>query len=204
MNNMEIPWKIDEIKSFINKQKIEFIYIDKDVKSISEIPYKHCVYIVTTISEKRYIGSSIYVSTRLYQHLSRDFRTTKITEPLKNIEIYVTKNISDIELLEAKLIYVLKPEINVIGKDKEIDVIGNRIYNGFDLLFEHRGDIKKITYGMFIDKRTLTDIKKRNNVMLILNRDNVKEYGFEPGSVVNVIFETGKITLLKEIKGIEM
>lgn len=57
---------------------------------------------------------------------------------------------------------------------------------------------------MFIDKRTLTDVKKRNNVMLILNRDNVKEYGFEPGSVVNVIFETGKITLLKEIKSVEM
>lgn len=53
-------------------------------------------------------------------------------------------------------------------------------------------------YDIVIDKRTLTDVKKRNNVMLILNRDNVKEYGFEPGSEINVVFEAGKIMLLKD------
>lgn len=53
---------------------------------------------------------------------------------------------------------------------------------------------------MLVDKRTLTDVKKRNNVMLILNRDDVMNVGFEPGSDINVVFEAGKITLLKDIE----
>lgn len=53
---------------------------------------------------------------------------------------------------------------------------------------------------MLVDKRTLTDVKKRNNVMLILNRDDVKNAGFEPGAEINVVFESGKITLLKDIE----
>uniref|UniRef100_A0A6M3M2J2 Uncharacterized protein n=1 Tax=viral metagenome TaxID=1070528 RepID=A0A6M3M2J2_9ZZZZ len=54
--------------------------------------------------------------------------------------------------------------------------------------------------NMFVDKRKLTDVEKRNNVMLVLNRNKVMEYGFEPGSKINVVFESGKITLLKDIE----
>ena len=55
---------------------------------------------------------------------------------------------------------------------------------------------------MLVDKRTLTDVKNRNNVMLILRREDVVNVGFEPGSEINVVFESGKITLLN-LKDIE-
>jgi excinuclease UvrABC nuclease subunit len=115
-----------EIKKIIKKNKIDVIYIDENIniKDISKIPDYFGTYIITTESGKRYIGSTFDIRCRIYNH--KNHVNTPIIEPIKNLVAYVTDSKRDAKLLEAKMIYELKPELNTRGKDREIDVIWAR------------------------------------------------------------------------------
>lgn len=57
---------------------------------------------------------------------------------------------------------------------------------------------------MEIYRRKMTDIESKNRVTIGFERDAVKRCGLEPGGYVNVIFEDGKITIVKEINSVQV
>lgn len=51
---------------------------------------------------------------------------------------------------------------------------------------------------MITDTRTLA--KMQNFSALSINNKTLEEFGFEPGESVHVIFEEGKVTIVKDIE----
>ncbi len=58
---------------------------------------------------------------------------------------------------------------------------------------------------MKIDERKLCIMSGRDNILILyLNRKYVEESGFQPGSDVNIVYDSDKIMIVKEIKKIEV
>jgi hypothetical protein len=53
---------------------------------------------------------------------------------------------------------------------------------------------------MKIDISRLYQPTDRNTITIVLNHEFVKEMGFEPNFYVQVIYEPGKITIVKEVE----
>lgn len=138
MNNLEISG----IRRFLIKNNINVIYNENisDLEKIKEID-GNCVYIITTMLNERYIGSTFNIYTRICQHQSSKL---VIKEPIKNVSVYITENREDAYLLEDRMIYVLNPELNTVGKSKSYyDVV----HDGFKFLSERiRIETKNISY----------------------------------------------------------
>lgn len=103
-----------EIKNIREKTGIDIIYVDENVCNSMLIP-EHCgVYIITTKSGKRYVGSSKNILKRLYHHVSIDnIREGKhIKEPITSISVYLTDDERGARLLEHWFMLELDPELN--------------------------------------------------------------------------------------------
>ena len=53
---------------------------------------------------------------------------------------------------------------------------------------------------MKIDISKLYQPEGRNTITVVLNNELIKEMGFEPNSYIQVIYEPGKITIVKEVE----
>lgn len=114
---------IEEVKNIANNTGIEIIYAEKDICIINPrtIP-DHCgVYMITTKSGKRYIGSSVNIYNRIKYHMAnRD-------EQIITVDIYLTEDESDARDLEHWFLYMLRPELNTLkpitlGNTKTVQV----------------------------------------------------------------------------------
>lgn len=65
-------------------------------------------YVITYVSEEKYVGSTKNLRDRLNNHVRNSNPECKI----KSVRIYITENTFDSRLLEKVLIKELKPEIN--------------------------------------------------------------------------------------------
>jgi predicted GIY-YIG superfamily endonuclease len=90
----------------------------KDIsgEKLSELPRKTGVYVITTISDKIYVGSSSNVFSRLKEHNSLE--GPNVTEPIKLVCCYITENRTDAYILEYSKIRELSPSLN---KEFQVD-----------------------------------------------------------------------------------
>ena len=106
---------IKEIKSISDKLGIEIIYAEKGICDINHVTTpEHCgVYIITTESGKRYIGSSKNILKRLLYHISESgYR--HLDGKVKMVDVYLTERKCQSKILEEFFIKELKPELNVL------------------------------------------------------------------------------------------
>jgi len=83
---------------------------DVPVKNLSTLPNKPGVYVITTESGQRYVGSSNDICKRVTSHNSQ--KGPNITEPIKSVCCYETEHNTDAPILEYWYIGKLKPELN--------------------------------------------------------------------------------------------
>jgi predicted CopG family antitoxin len=117
-------YPIKQIYGIIDKLKldIDIIYISTDIpiQNREEIPDHSGLYIFINELGKRYIGSSISILNRQYNH--------HIVENIRTIDVYLIENVLIARKLEEILIFVLKPELNMRGKcwmDKDEDIFNH-------------------------------------------------------------------------------
>ena len=102
----------NEIEDIITRTGIEIIYAKNIYDINSSVIPDHCgVYIITTQSGKKYIGSSTNVSKRISAHKNKS-KSKQVGEPIKSVSIYLTENVIDARRLERRFIQELNPEIN--------------------------------------------------------------------------------------------
>lgn len=80
------------------------------MKNLSILPNKPGVYVITTKSGQRYVGSSNDICKRVMSHNSE--KGPNITEPIKSVCCYETEHKMDAPILEYSYIRKLKPELN--------------------------------------------------------------------------------------------
>jgi len=83
---------------------------DVAVRNLSTLPNKPGVYVITTESDKQYVGSSNDICKRVMSHNSQ--KGSNITEPVKSVCCYETEHNTDALILEYWYIGKLKPELN--------------------------------------------------------------------------------------------
>jgi len=93
-----------DIINMANKIGIEIIYTKENIGNLAKIPSRCGVYIITTESGRIYVGASLDMYNRITHH--------SIEEPIRSVNIYLTRNKSDADLLERRLICELDPELN--------------------------------------------------------------------------------------------
>lgn len=80
------------------------------VKNLSILPNKPGVYVITTKSSLQYVGSSNNIHNRVISHNSK--KGPNITEPIKSVCCYETKDNIEALILEYYFIRKLEPKLN--------------------------------------------------------------------------------------------
>lgn len=99
----------EDVINITNKSGIDIIYAEKDIYYIDpeKVP-DHCgVYIITTKSGKRYIGSSVNLRRRAMSCIKNIGR-----DDVASLGAYLTENEKDARILERWFLFSSKPELN--------------------------------------------------------------------------------------------
>lgn len=104
-------------------------------------------YVITTKTDRRYIGSSNSLYNRLRSHM--DYKESKnVDEPIKSVCCYLTNDEIDARILEYWLIRELKPELN-----KEIQPDASRWKTGSkEILFLDNEDKMRKVFEKFSER----------------------------------------------------
>ncbi len=166
---------IKEIENIREKTGVEIIYVDDNVCDSMLIPERCGVYIITTKSRKRYVGSSKNILKRLYRHVSIDnIREGKhIKEPIISISVYLTNDERGARILEHWFMLELDPELNwrKPHKYKMWNVqLDDDIY---DIIIEKKLEIRK-KYGVYLTVAQIISVCIKNGI-----RETEKLLGLE-------------------------
>lgn len=120
------------IKDIIQRNNIDIVAIQNNLTTHNNVVDTCGCYMITTISNQIYIGSTINLRKRIQQHIlisqhwkrySRpgNFIVLYIKEPIKSIDIYTTKTIQHARRLECYMISRLRPTLNRIIESKKLE-----------------------------------------------------------------------------------
>lgn len=127
---------MEEVKILLEDNDIQILYIDEDIDVISgkvsrKIPKYPGIYIIITESGKKYLGSTKNLHRRIVDQHTKG-NGTSITDTIVSISIYATDDkkvddnkvnyaVCDALFLEKKLIKLLRPGLNIVGKPRYFD-----------------------------------------------------------------------------------
>lgn len=121
--------------------RIQSVFNDLTAKDISSsLLAGPGVYVITTNTDKRYVGSSNVLCNRIRSHM--DYKEGKnVSEPINSVCCYTTNDEIDARILEYWLIRELKPDLN-----REIQPDASRWKKGYKetLLLDAKNELRSL------------------------------------------------------------
>jgi len=176
----------------------------------SSIPKRIGVYVIThtkdNIHAEKYVGSTKNLYNRMHGHYNKK---------IIHIDLYITDDIEMAQSLVRILMELIEPATNInipSLSDKDIEIM-KELLEDTNIKECILNNITKIGYRYLryitkneklpiIEQRKLT--KTPTHAMLSFNQRILERCGFPTSEEYNVIYEDGKITIVKEIKSVEI